>query len=236
MQINQHTPQDALERLFRAVTRRELLSGTPLNVRLLLRYALLFILFPGMVCGFWVGLGLTLVFCVALLLLLAASQGGYAALAVQAWLLCGGLVFVWVCLGATLSAVRRRRLRETPLPPASAASPAASAPLAQSGAKRALRWHKSESGDEWLAELSWQAPTAGIYAALLSVQGMGRRRLLTLGRQGVCTVYTATSPQGDLQALLLYKLEPGQHTLRWALLPRAGAPPHAELTLLRCPE
>ena len=233
MQIDSQTPQDALERLYGFATRREMLQASPLNFKLFLRYALLFILFPGMVGGFWVGLGATLVFCVALLWLLGSEQAAYAELGVQVWLVCGVCAFVWVCVGSIRSALALRRLRNTPRVAEQESAPAAKAPACAE--EQALRWRKSEEGDSWSAELVWQVPEPGIYAVLLTVRGMGRRRLLTLGRQGVCTVHTAYTAEGDVRALLLYKLEPGRHTLRWALHPRAGAPPHAGATLLSCP-
>lgn len=232
MKIDSHTPQAALGQLYCAVTRREMLRSTPLNVRLLLRYALLFILFPGMAAGFWVGLGATLAFCAVLMGLLAANEVACAAKAAQIWLVGGLCVFVWVSSGAVRAALRLRRIRETPRP---SEAPQASTPAApECGVERKLRWHKSEDGSGWVAEVHWQVQQGGIYAALLRVQAMGRSRLLTLGRQGACTVYT--SEQGDaLQSLLLYKLEAGAHTLRWAVQPRMAAPPHASVTLLCSP-
>lgn len=230
MQINAQTPQATLEQLYRAVCRREMLRSTPLNLRLFLRYALLFVLFPGMVWGFWWGLGITLAFCVALITLLGVGQASAASEATQVWLVCGVCVFLWVCVGSVRSAAARRRVCETARPADTAASATA---LPDCGTEHALRWRKSaESPDSWQAEVHWQAPAAGIYAALLIVRGMGRRRLLTLGHEGVCTVHSYTTPTGDLQALLLFKLAPGAHTLRWQLLPRAGAPPDTSITLL----
>lgn len=241
MQINSQTPQPALERLYRAVTRRELLRGTPLNPRWLLRFALLFLLFPGMVCGFWVGLGLTLAFCIALLCLLGMDHTAAATLAAQVWLGGGACVFVGFCALALRSAFAQRRLRESPRPPAeptAATTGAPPLPLTGAGAQP-LRWRpRGSSADSsgskvWECALSLQAPAPGIYALLLSVQSVGRRRLLTLGQQGVCIVHTATTAGGDMQSLLLYKLEAGQHTLRWELSPRGhGSAPPASATLL----
>ena len=203
-------------------------AAHPAESQAFFRYALLFILFPGMVLGFWMGLGITLAFCAALVAFLAMGQVEHATQGVKIWLACGGCVFVWVCCGAIRSAVALRRVRESARP---AESPAAQ-PAPECSVEQALRWHKSEDGSRWVAELSWAAPVQGVYAALISVQEMGRRRLLTLGRQGVCTVHTATTPNGGLQALLLYHLQAGQHTLRWSLAPKSGAAPRASVTLL----
>lgn len=225
MQIDSHTPQAELERLFRGITRRELLQGTPLNIKMFLRYALLFVLFPGMLGGFWVGMGVTLVFCAVLVGLLMAGMQEQATLAVQVWLCLGLCVLVWVCLSTTRSALALYRMRNTPLSAGGTAS-AATPP-----AEQTLRWRKSDSGEAWEAELSVSAPEAGIYALLLRVQEMKRSRLLTLGRRGVCCVQSAVEGEA-LQVLLLYKLEAGEHCLRWALAPRRGAAPAASVIRL----
>lgn len=231
MQIDSHTPQAALEQLYHAVTRRELLKESPLNIRRTLSFALLFLLFPGMALGFWAGLGITLVFCVGLIALLGANHTPEAVLAAQVWLACGCCVFVVACVLAVISARDKRRLQETPRPAAAAGG---GAPLACSVAQP-LRWRK-DSDVSWGAQLTFLAPAAGIYAFVLSVQNMQRRQLLTLGNQGMCTVYTSTSAAGDLQALLLFKLAVGSHTLRWSLLPRSGRPSPAQVTLLCAPQ
>lgn len=226
MQIDAHTSQAELERLFRAITRRELLQGTPLNVKMFLRYALLFVLFPGMLGGFWVGMGVTLLFCVVLVGLLMAGMQDEASLAVQVWLCLGLCVLLRVCWSTTRSALALYRLRQQPLP----AEPLSAEPL-QSSAELALRWRKSESGEAWGTEQIIAAEEAGICALLLRVRGMGRCRLLTLGRRGVCRVQSAQAGD-ELQVLLLYRLEAGAHRLRWALQPRQGAAPAASLIRL----
>jgi hypothetical protein len=56
MEINKNTSQADMQRLYAAVVKREFLKGTPLNIKAFLRYAILFLLFPGMIFGFYVGL------------------------------------------------------------------------------------------------------------------------------------------------------------------------------------
>lgn len=234
MQINSETPQAALERLYRAVTRRELLKESPLNLRWALRFALLFLLFPGMVCGFWAGLGLTLVFCVGLLCLLGMNHTPEAVLAAQLWLGAGGCVFVGWCALSWRAGQRKRRLRETPRP----AEPGPEPPTTPCAEPQALRWRKQVNADGtrlWVAQLKVCAAQPGIHAFFISARGMARQQFLTLGQQGVCTVHSAMS--GDkLQALLLYKLTAGVHTLRWSIYPATGSPPTAEATLLSAPQ
>lgn len=228
MQIDIHTPPAELARLFIGVTRQELLKNTPLNFRLFIRYALLFIMFPGMVAGFWVGLGISLVFFIILLALLFTGGHDVVMPAVWVWLLCGVCVFAYICWSTLRAALKVYRARNTARP--------ADAPLGEAtppGSVK-LRWHKSDSGEEWVAEWALQAAHPGIYAVMLAVQNMDKRRLFTVGRTGVCTVQ-ASGDRGEFHSLLLYKLEPGEHRLRWILTPRKGTPPAATLTLLHLP-
>lgn len=219
MQITEHTPQAELERLYTAVTQREMLRSTPLNLRMFLRYALLFILFPGMVGGFRVGLGLTLVFCALLSGLVIGGMQEWSLLAVKAWLTAGVCILLWVSCGTVRSALALRRTRRTPRPADAAYTPAAGAPTEQK-----LRWRRAEGGAVWEAELEYSQQQAGICALLLQVQSAKRGRLLTPERRGVCMVQSAAQ-SGDMQSLLLYKLEPGCHRLRWIFAPEGGSAP-----------
>ena len=230
MEIGSHTPQSALAQLYTAVARREMLQGTPLNFRLFLRYAVLFVLFPGMIGGFWVGLAAALIFCAVLAVLLMSGMSAEAVLAVRLWLSVGALVFGYVCWSTVRAALALYRTRQMARP--------ADAPLgaqADSPSERPLRWHRDTSGESWYAELEWDAPRPGIYALLVRVQGMGKRRLLTQGRRGLCVVRSSVSG-GDLQTLVLCKLEQGRHLLRWSLHPAQGAAPAASVHLLARPE
>lgn len=231
MQINAQTPQAVLLRIYSAVTRRELLQGTPLNVRMFLRYAVLFVLFPGMLGGFWLGLGSTLLFSVLLVVLLALGMPAEAALAVRVWLGAGVLALAWVSWGTTRAALALYHMRHAARQADHACDDASPA---EAPAEYELRWQRGQ-GATWETELMLSAPLPGVYAVLLQVPGVGRCRLLTIGRRGVCRVHSAAAGAGDMQVLLLYKLQAGQHRLRWALAEADKKPPRAQLTLLSCP-
>ena len=64
MKIDTNTTQAELSRLYKAIVRQEFLKGTPLNLKFFLRYTIMFLLFPAMMLGFWVGLIITAIFCV----------------------------------------------------------------------------------------------------------------------------------------------------------------------------
>ena len=212
MQISAHTPQAELERLFDAVTQREMLRSTPLNLRMFLRYAVLFVLFPGMVMGFRVGMALTLLFCVALAGLLLGDMQDVGVAAVRVWLATGVCALVWVSCGTVRSALALRRLRRTSRP--------ADGPVSSSStpAQQSLRWRRAAGADAWESELELSQSQGGICALLLEVEGSGRGRLLTPERRGVCIVQSVARGS-NMQAILLYRLAPGTHCLRWVFIP-----------------
>lgn len=229
MKIDAHTTQADLERLYRAISQREMLRSTPLNLKMFLRYAVLFLLFPGMAAGFWVGMGLTLLFAVGMVVLLALELTPEAELAMRVWLGAGGLVLVWVSWGTTRAALaqRRRQLASRP-----AESPAGGTPLALDTYK--IKWRPSDDKQTWEAEWHICAPASGTYALLLDVQGMGKRRLITRGRRGVCCVQSRAGLE-SCQSLLLFRLDAGEHRVGWSLVPAAGPAPQARITLLCMP-
>lgn len=227
MQLNEHTTQAELARLYTAVTRRELLRSTPLNVGMFLRYAVLFVLFPGMVGGFRVGLGATLACCALLVGLLLGGQNEWAVLAVRVWLSAGVCVLAWVSCGTVRAALALYRLRGCNLPAEGAYG--AAAPAVQK-----LRWHREH--EVWAAEMECGAPATGICALMLQVEGAGKGRLLTPERRGVCMVQSAAKDD-LLQTLLLYRLEQGSHRLRWVFVPseRCSTPPKGSVSVLVSP-
>lgn len=228
MELSSHTTQPELGALYRLVTRREMLRSTPLNLGMFLRYAVLFVLFPGMVGGFRVGLGLTLVFCVALAGLLFSGHQPWAIEALRVWLTAGVCVLAWVSWGTTRAAIACCRKRNTPRP----ADSAAASPTPK---ENTLHWHAEPDSRQWAAELVHYAPAAGIYALALHVQGAERCRLLTPEQRGVCMMQS--SAQGsNLQTLLLYRMDKGQHKLRFYLTPRTHTTPQGQATWICSPQ
>lgn len=229
MELSTHTSQAELSTLYRLITRREMLRGTPLNLRIFLRYAVLFALFPGMVGGYRVGLSLTLAFSVALTALLFTGHQQWAIEAVRIWLTVGVCVLAWVSWSTTRTAIARCRKRNTPRPadsPLSSSTPAAK--------ESTLLWHAVPDSHEWQTELEHDAPASGIYALMLQVQGADRCGLLTPEQRGVCILQSAA--QGNsLQALLLYRLEKGHHRLRFILSPRSQTTPQGQATWVCLP-
>lgn len=228
MQLSADTSQAELEKLYRAAARQELLRSTPLNVGMFLRYAALFVLFPGMVCGFRVGLASMLAFAALLVGLMLGGWQEWAVMAVRVWLGVGVCVLGLVSVSTVRAALALYRLRMLPRP---ADAPAAHAPAPTA---TPLKLSPADAPRTHEATLRLDAPVPGIYALLLRVQSHGGCRLLTVGRRGSCCVQTAAEGNG-LQALLLYRLDKGRHLLRWQLTLAQDEMPHADATQLNRP-
>ena len=229
MRIDSHTPQAELEKLYMLVTRQELLRNTPLNVKIFLRYAVLFIFFPGMIIGFWAGWIITFAFILTLIGFMLADMQEQIRLLQAIWLGCGLSVFAYVTYSTLRAAVLTCRLRRRSRVAEKGRSGAATQPGSYT-----LRWKLAPDGSHWLAEFALEPATPGIVALMLELNGAAKRQLLSLGKQGECLVQHSPAPDAQ-RTLLLYKLADGRHQLRWALTTQESDPPVTTLTLLHIP-
>lgn len=225
MKIDAHTTQEQLLKLSEQVLRRDLLQSTPLNIKFFLRYLILFLLFPGMVFGYKVGMGITLAFCAALVGILFWGSEAASALAIYSWLSCGFLVQLFVTIGVVRKAWRERELRRSYRPATPGLHHAQRRPQ-----KYPLRWRKSNTEGFVAAHLILQAPQRGIYAVLVTLKNYQGSQLVTQGRQGTSLVHAGGGKGADFNALVLYRLEPGLHELIWAI--PTGNAPEAKVSLL----
>lgn len=226
MKIDQNTPQADLQRLYEAVVKREFLKGTPLNLRAFLRYAVLFILFPGMIFGFYVGLAVTAAFCGILLTLVLTDNMQWGMTATLSWLALGLIPTVFITIDTWRRAARTRALRmmERESLPGSH--------TAKATAQQQLKWRPKKSDGNYIciANATVKVEEDGIYAFLLSIKNYSGTRLITDGPAGMCLVQSEGKKGEDLQALLLYRLKAGVHELQWSL--QADEAPHTTLTRL----
>ena len=225
MKIDANTTQEQLLKLSEQVLRRDLLQSTPLNLKFFLRYLILFLLFPGMVFGFKLGMGITLGFCAVLVGVLFWGSEAASALAVYSWLSCGLLVLLFVTIGVIRKAWQERELRRQFRPATPGLRHAQRAPQ-----NYPLRWHKSNTEGFMAAHLVLQAPQRGLYALLISLKNYEGSQLITQGRQGTSLVYAGGGKGSDFNALVLYRLEAGTHELIWAI--PAGTTPGTNVSLL----
>ena len=211
MKIDVLTSQEELMELFRRSVRRDLLKSTPLNLRMFLRFAVLFVLFPGMVLGFRVGLAITMCFCGVLTAIMLIGTQSMAEIAIWCWLGLGMMVLAFVQARVIYRARMERRLRCKFRP-------------AQEGLKRCitapqheeLRWRRDVSSGQYMTSLGLTAPERGVYAMLLSMSRYDGRQLIAGGVQGTCIVQAVGKKGADFHALILYRLNAGQHELTWA--------------------
>lgn len=222
MRIDQNTPQEELEKLYNALVRREYLRSTPLNLKMFLGYTLLFLLFPGMVFGFWAGLGLTAAFCAVLLTLLLADHASWGVAATCIWLGIGLIpVISHVIIGTMSRARKTRKLRQMMREPLRHPSPKACIPD-----RLPLKWSQKRlrHGIQMVSSIVVSVPADGIYAFLLTIEHYSGARLITDGPAGVCVAESAGKPGETLNALLLYRLRQGQHELCWKVVHAEKAP------------
>lgn len=228
MTIDQNTSQEKLEKLYRTIVRQEFLRGTPLNIKPFLRYSLLFLLFPGMVFGFWIGLGLTGAFCAVLLAFLLTDHASWGMAATCTWLCLGLIPAVFITWDTFRRARHTRNQRLMMRQPLRNCPPATCLPSCQH-----LQWHKQRSkhGQRMVSSIHIPIPSDGVYAFLLTIENYSGARLATDGPMGVCLVESAGKPGETLNALLLYRLKKGQHKLAWAIA-HSSEPPKAAISLL----
>lgn len=225
VKIDAETSQADLQRMYDAVLRREFLKSTPLNLKVFLRYAVLFLLFPGMVFGFKVGMLTTLAFCGVLIAVLIFGSDTAAVVAIYSWL--SAAVFVILAVNiAVMRRARNERKRRAGYRPATAGlKHAVLAPQ-----QVVLKWHPGER-NRLVARLNIRAPRQGVCAMLLTFRHYDGRRIITSGIDGTCILQSGGASGEDFHALILYRLEAGTHELAWAM-PGAQHALHAEISQL----
>ncbi|MBE6409973.1 MAG: hypothetical protein E7034_05190 [Akkermansiaceae bacterium] len=223
MKIDTETSQTDLQRLYDMTLRREFLRCTPLNLKVFLRYAVLFLLFPGMLLGFKAGILVTIAFCGILTGILIFGGETVSTIAICVWLALGLLALARVNWGVIRRARDERRRRAAYRPATPGLKHARSAPQ-----KTVLKWHPGERG-KLVARLTVSAREKGVCAMLLSFRDYDGRRIMTGGVEGTCIVQSNGQPGQDFHALILYRLEAGNHELSWAM-PGDKGPLQAEIS------
>ncbi len=227
VKIDRTTSQAELMRLTDAALRRDFLLGTPLNLKAFLRIALLFMLFPGMVLGFRVGLLLTGLCAAFLMGCLLWGQESWGVWVVRWWFIWGGLTVLGVSTMVGLNAWKTWQRRKPFLPAdADAAPDALRAPQ-----EHALHWLEVD-GDHYECRLVLDIPARGVYAYLLTVddyegEGMGLRE-----PEKACFSHGEGKASLRYNQLFLYRFEPGLHELEFYTRSLRGGVPQATLTQL----
>lgn len=230
MKLDQNTTQAELQKLYKAIVNKEFLKGTPLNLKFFLRYLILFLLFPAMILGYWVGFIITGIFCLLLIVLLSLGYVAAATIAVYTWFCLGMLPICYVTWKTYSKAARikkmRMMLRETlDANPAKACVPK----------NMPLKWNslRRKHNTRMVTSVVINAPQTGIYVLLLTIPHYNGDRLLTDGPAGMCIMQSKAQKGGKLSALLLYNLKAGAHEINWTLVcPEETPAPESYLTMI----
>ena len=232
MQLAQNTTQADLQKLYRIIVRREFLKGTPLNIKAFLRYSLLFLLFPGMIFGYWVGFAITAVFCLVLIVMMSLDQMNLALICTFTWFSLALLPVCYVTWKTYSRAARTKALRLMQRDPLGANPAKAIIPH-----NTPLKWHNLRRKHNTLqtASIVINAPQDGVYVLLLTIPTYNGGRLLTDGPAGMCIMQKNAQKGGELSALLLYNLKEGAHEISWSITSTDDEPaPQAFLTQINC--
>lgn len=229
MRLSALTSQRELQALYNRVSRNEFLRDTPLNLRLFVRYAALFILFPGMVLGFRVGLGVMLAVCVGMIVALVSGEQVVAERLALSWLILGGAVLLWVTGQTMLAAWKRLRLCRQLRPADAPLAPGAE--LSTCGTPYSLKWRKGERKNCYEAPLVLRGDSVGIWVVMLELEQCGRGHLLAPSGQGICCPHSTGEPD-KLRVLAFCKLAPGEHRLTWKFISDRPSPPRAQATIV----
>lgn len=230
MKLDHTTTQEDLQKLYNAIVRKEFLKGTPLNIKAFLRYTLLFLLFPGMILGFWVGFCITAVFCVFLIIMLALNCVTVAIVAALSWFSLGLLPISYVTWKTYAKAAQTKKMRLM-LRESLGANPSKACVPQNMPLKWSNRRHKKQEFK--VASIVINAPQTGVYVMLLTMPNYSGARLLTDGPAGMCIMQKNAEKGGELSALLLYNLKKGPHEITWSLMTeRQDSAPEAYITLI----
>lgn len=232
MQLDHNTTQADLQKLYHLIVRKEFLKGTPLNLKAFLRYTLLFLLFPGMIFGYWVGFGITAGFCLMITIMLSFDQVSLALASVFTWFSLGLLPVCYVTWKTYSRAARTRSLRLMQRDPLGANPDKAISPH-----NTRLKWHNLRRKHNIMqtASIVINAPQDGVYVLLLTIPAYNGGRLLTDGPAGMCIMQKQVQKGKELNALQLYNLKKGAHEICWSFSVMEDTPaPETFITQINC--
>ncbi len=206
---------------------RDFLRGTPLNLKAFFRIGLLFMLFPGMLLGFRIGMLITGLFAAGLMGCLLWGQEEWGVQAVRCWLITGAVLVVCVSIYVSISSWKQSRKRKLFL----AANEALSAAEAvQDPQELALAWREDEG--RYVSRLVLDIPTRGLYAYLLTVEDFEGDGIGTDRAQEACFSQGEGTPSLRYNQFFVYRFEPGLHELSWYTTSLKGGEPKAVISQL----
>ncbi len=227
MKIDRNTSQEQLMKVTDAALLRDFLRGTPLNLKAFFRIGLLFMLFPGMLLGFRIGLLITGLFAAGLTGCLMWGQEDWGVQAVRWWLITGAVLVCGVSVYVSISSWKQRRKRGLFLP-ADASLPAAEA--VRDPQELLLAWREEEG--RYVCRLVLDIPVRGLYAYLFSVDEYEGDGIGTERAQEACLSQGEGKPSLRYNQFFVYRFEPGLHELCWYTVSLRGGEPRAAISQL----
>ncbi len=227
MKIDRTTTQEQLMKVTDAALLRDFLRGTPLNLKAFFRIGLLFMLFPGMLLGFRVGMLITGLFAAGLMGCLLWGQEAWGVQAVRCWLITGAVVVACVSVYVSMGAWRQRRRREIFLDAddSLSAADAVSAPQ-----ELALHWQEEDG--RYMSRLVLDIPVRGLYAYLFTVEDYEGEGIGTMRAQDACLSQGEGKPSLRYNQFFVYRFEAGLHELAWYTTSLKGGAPKAVISQL----
>ncbi|MFI3242985.1 MAG: hypothetical protein R3Y56_01885 [Akkermansia sp.] len=226
MNISSDTPQVLLCKLTQAATRAHILSALPITGRGL-RTSLLFILFPGMLFGFWQGLVLTGLVTLAMMAALALDDPNLSLLLARGYLIWGCVTAFGVAASVMLGAIREAKRRREYLQPACEGHGDESLLNPQ---QKELRISAQEQA--FLAELEIEVPAQGVYAFIMELQDCDWAGAPLLQQDRHACMLEWRKKERLESLFFAYRLEPGVHQLsmKLGIMKRGSGRPKARLT------
>ncbi len=206
---------------------RDFLRGTPLNLKAFFRIGLLFMLFPGMLLGFRLGIVITGIFAAGLMGCLFWGHEDWGVLAVRWWLTTGVVLVACVSVYVSISSWKMRRKRALFLPADDSLSAAGAVSAPQ---ELPLRWQEEDG--RYVCRLTLNIPVRGLYAYLFTVDDYEGDGIGTERAQEACFSQGEGKPSLRYNQFFIYRFEPGLHELAWYTTSLKGGAPQAVLSQL----
>lgn len=226
MNISSTTPQVQLCKLTEASIRAHVLSALPITGRGL-RTSLLFILFPGMLFGFWKGLILTGLVTIAMMVALAMDDPSINIAITRGYLIWGVLTALGVAGSILISALKEAKLRRQYILPLRPNEQNSDLIFPQ---QHSL--HIQSTDSSYLGTIEFEAPIQGVYTFIIELQNCDWAGTPQLqGQRNACILEWRKRQQPE-SAFIAFRLEAGIHqiSIKLGTVKSSTGRPKAQLT------
>lgn len=224
--ISADTPQAQLCKLTEAATRAHMLSALPITGRGL-RTMLLFILFPGMIFGFWKGLILTGIATIGMVIAIALDDPSISVAITRAYFIWGAITAIGVACSVMVAAIREAKRRRQYI-----------IPLREGEHKAELIYpqqeplHITSLENAFLAEVEFEAPAQGVYAFIIELEHCDWASAPMLQDKRHACILEWRNKERPESLFCAYRLEAGIHqiSMKMGVVKRSTGRPKAKLS------